>query len=118
MCSEPHLLQLVLLLIVRHLTAIDEGRLLEIAARPATDYDLSSFGLASTSRGVALIRVSLRSGLDDTGAAREVLRLNREAHYLAPLVSLAEGRLIAGSGVGYPVAYHFFLPIVTDPEEG
>lgn len=109
--SEPHLIQLLSLLLIHHAKTLDEGRTAEIVAQNVTREALEEFGVAGERSPMIHLTVAIRSGGQDTHATREMLRTARDSSFASRLVAMAKGRLFIGSSPGRPAVYHLILPV-------
>lgn len=108
--AEPHMIQLLAVLILLHADALDRGNNIEIVAGSADKSPFAEFGLASASSAL-YIRVDRHN----QGAKYSVLRslpLSSEpTKYASTLVRMVGGMLISGSAPDAVNAMHLFLPL-------
>ncbi len=109
--SEPHLIQLLSLLLIHHARTLGEGRSAEIVAQNVTRETLDEFGVSRGHGSLIHLTVAIRSGGEVTQATREMLRTARESNFANRLVAMANGRLFIGSSPGRPAVYHLLLPV-------
>lgn len=108
---DPHVLQLLALLVLRECKALDRGDALQLMASRPTQQMLAQFGL--TIAAARCIHIQLRRSAREASASvlRDTMRHVEESRYAAALVGLAAGRLFIGTGPTAATATHLFLPV-------
>lgn len=105
--AEPHLVQLLAILVVHHRGSLDEGMTAVLSASAGEPSKFAEFGVPAHAAHLSL---SIRGDEDDTAVTREMLRMGRQSTFAARLVALARGRLFVAASPRSPSAYHLFLP--------
>jgi len=108
--TAPHLIQLLALLVLLYVEALERGTTVEVTASDAEKSPFTDFGLALA--GSALyIRID-RGDAQPTFSVLRSLPFSAEpTKYAAGLVRMVGGMLIAGTAPGRPSAMHLFLPL-------
>jgi PAS domain S-box-containing protein len=109
--SDPHITQLLALLLLRDVEALDRGERLHVTATLATADILAEFGLGNPAGRCAYVRVERAHTAERALLLREVTRTLEESRYAATLVNRAGGRLFTGATPSIPSATHLFIPI-------
>lgn len=110
LATEPHMIQLLAVLVLLHADALDRGNGIEVIAGAADQSPFADFGLAFASSAL-YIRVD-RGGEHATYSVLRSLPLSAEpTKYASMLVRMVGGMLIAGSAPGGVHAMHLFLPL-------
>ena len=106
--GDPHLLQLLAVLLMRQLEALDRGERLRLdACRPAKAV-VDRFGLAIPAARCAYIRLARQSAAPNLS---EAMQRTVDSQYAAMLVARAGGRLFIDAMPAAGTATHLFLPI-------
>jgi PAS domain S-box-containing protein len=106
--GDPHLLQLLAVLAMRQLEALDRGERLRLeAARPAKAV-VDRFGLAIPAARCAYLRLARQSAGSNLS---EAMQRTVGSQYAAMLVARAGGRLFMDAMPAAGTATHLFLPI-------
>jgi PAS domain S-box-containing protein len=108
--AEPHMIQLLAVLVLLHADALDRGNDVEITAGPAGASPFADFGLAFASSALYM-RVWQRN----QHATYSVLRIppvsSEPTKYLSGLVRMVGGMLISGTAPDAVNAMHLFLQL-------
>jgi PAS domain S-box-containing protein len=107
--SEPHLIQLLSLLMMLYIDALEEGGSAEIVVGPANESIFAEFGLGEV-EAAAYIRIGRSGGAATYSVLRNVPRSAEPTRYAAALVRMVRGMLIAGASPAQLNAMHLFLP--------
>lgn len=107
--SDPHLVQLLALLMQRHASALESGAKIEIRAEKADAATLSSLGAPRNFSGVYL-RIADGDDRPRFSVLRDLKRAAFPADYAASLVRMLGGRTIEGALPNEPRAIHLLLP--------
>lgn len=111
--AEPHMIQLLAVLILLHADTLDRGGAVEIVAGAADESPFTDFGLAFASSAVYL---RIERGQPATYSVLRSLPLSGEpTKYASALVRMVGGMLISGTAPEGLNAMHLFLPL--DPTE-
>jgi len=108
--AEPHMIQLLAVLILVHADALDRGNGIEIVAGSAEKSPFADFGLAFVSSAV-YIRIDRRSQHATYSVLRSLPLSAEPTKYAAGLVRMVGGMLISGSAPDGLNAMHLFLPL-------
>jgi len=108
--AEPHMIQLLAVLILLHTDALVRGDGIEIVAGSAEKSPFADFGLASVSSAV-YIRIDRRSRHTTYSVLRNLPLSAEPTKYAAGLVRMVGGMLISGSAPDGLNAIHLFLPL-------
>ncbi len=105
--SEPHVLQLLSLLLIRYADALDRGAKAEIEATRAEGSLFTDFGLTPSDPSV-YVRVALRGAARLPSLVRDALQAAAPDDYAAQLVRVVAGMLLREST---PDATHLILAL-------
>lgn len=109
--AEPHMIQLLTVLILLHADALDRGNGIEVIAGAADKSPFADFGLAFASSAL-YIRIDRRNQNTTTYSVLRSLPFAAEpTKYASGLVRMVGGMLISGSAPDALNALHLFLPL-------
>jgi len=108
--TEPHMIQLLAVLILLYGNALDGGSGVEVTAGAAEKSLFTDFGLASASSAM-YIRIDRRNAHATYSVLRSLPHSAEPTKYAAALVRMVGGMLIAGTASGGLNAMHLFLPL-------
>lgn len=107
--TDPQVMQLLAILIMRERRALDEGQRCSVLITRATSALATHFDYAVRAPHLYVsIATAEKSG--PGSILREAMRTRMESKYAALLVGLTGGRLYTGAMPGQPSAAHLFLP--------
>jgi len=110
--AEPHLLQLLSLLILLYVSELDRDARLNIAVKAADNSPFADFGLAAAATSPALyVRIAHQDERATYSVLRTVSGSAESTRYASALVRMVGGMLIAGTAPGRPNSMHLFLPV-------
>jgi PAS domain S-box-containing protein len=112
--SEPHLLQLLSLLLSLYADVMDQGAHIEIESKSAEQSLFAEFGLIAAPSAVYIRIGRAEQGLTYS-VLRNVPRSTEPTRYAAALVRMVGGMLVAGAGPDRLNAMHLFLPASSRP---
>jgi len=107
--SEPHLIQLLSLLVILYTDVLERGGALEIELGLAEHSLFADFGLAAAPSAV-YIRIGRREEKRTYSVVRSVVRSAEPTRYALALVRMVEGLLLAAAAPQQLNALHLFLP--------
>lgn len=108
--SEPHLLQLLALILIRYAGTLDMGARIDVFAGPATESIFADFGFRSR-RPYVYIRFGERTESPSYSLLRDEISAARPTNYAAALVRLVGGWLFEENAGGGSTITHLLLPI-------
>jgi len=108
--SEPHMIQLLAVLILLHARTLDRGGL-EVSAMAADTSPFADFGMAYTSPAL-YVRIDRRSARVAYSVLRSVPFSEEPTKRASALVRMVGGILMAGSAPDGMDAMHLFLPLI------
>ncbi len=108
--SEPHLMQLLSLILVRHFDAMDAGARVAIAARPAAATLFVEFGLPSRTPAVHL-SIARQTASPRTSLLRDVLRPRPSTSFATRLVNAVGGTIVSTATPDQTETTHLILPV-------
>ena len=108
--TGPHMIQLLALLILLHVDALERGANVEVTAGGAEKSPFADFGLAFAPSAL-YIRIDRRDAQPTYSVLRSLPFSAEPTKYAAGLVRMVGGMLIAGTAPGRPSAMHLFLPL-------
>lgn len=109
--AEPHLIQLLSLLLLRYVEALNRGEVVEVVAGTSEQSPFSDFGLIPGTEAPALyIRMDRRDQSPNYSVLRTVSWSAEPTRYVSILVRMVGGMLIAGTAPDETSAMHLFLP--------
>jgi len=111
--TEPHMIQLLALLILLHAEALDRGAEVEVIVGSAEKSPFTDFGLAFAS-SAAYVRIARRDAQPTFSVLRSLAFSAEPTKYTASLVRMVGGMLIAGTAPGRASAMHLFLPLESE----
>ena len=110
--TEPHLIQLLSLLLIRHAEALDSGTVVEISVGTADKSPFTDFALIPASKAGALyIRIDRRERQERYSVLRSAPGFAEPTQYVSALVRMVSGLLIAGTAPNQTSAIHVFMPL-------
>ena len=109
--AEPHMIQLLAVLVLLHADALDRGNGIEIIAGAADKSPFAEFGLAFAPSAL-YIRVDRRSERATYSVLRSLPLSSEPTKYASALVRMVGGMLISGTAPDAVNAMHLFLPLV------
>lgn len=110
--TEPHLIQLLSLLILRYADALQRGSALEVTAAANEKSPFAEFGLIAGKAVQAMyIRLDRRDRQTSYSVLRNVPPFAEPTQYVSALVRMVGGMLIAGIAPDEVSAMHLFLPL-------
>jgi PAS domain S-box-containing protein len=109
--TEPHMIQLLAVLILLHTDALDRGNGIEITAGAAEQSPFADFGLAFASPAL-YIRIDRRHRPATYSILRTLPTSAEPTKYASGLVRMVGGMLISGTAPEGSNAMHLFLPLV------
>jgi len=107
--TEPHLIQLLAVLVLLYADTLDRGSDVEVTAGPAEKSLFTDFGLAFASSAM-YIRIDRRNAHASYTVLRSLPLSAEPTKYVAALVRMVGGMLIAGTAPEGLSAMHLFLP--------
>jgi PAS domain S-box-containing protein len=107
--TDPQVMQLLALLIMRDRRTLDEGERCDVFITRATSTLAAHFDYAVRAPHL-YVRLSTAEKSGPGSILREAMRTRMESRYAALLVGLTGGRLYTGAMPGQPSAAHLFLP--------
>jgi PAS domain S-box-containing protein len=110
--SEPHIVQLLALLILLYSDALDRGAEIEVAAGSAEKSPFAEFGLAADAPALYL-RIDRRDERPSYSVLRSLPFTTEPTKYTSALVRMVGGMLISGTAPGRLSALHLFLPLTS-----
>jgi PAS domain S-box-containing protein len=108
--TEPHLIQLLALLILLYADALDGGAGVDFTAGTAEKSPFADFGLAFASSAL-YIRIDRRDAQPTYSVLRSLPFSAEPTKYASALVRMVGGMLIAGAAPDRLSAMHLFLPL-------
>jgi PAS domain S-box-containing protein len=108
--TEPHMIQLLALLVLLYADALDRGALLDVSAGTAERSPFADFGLTSTSSAL-YVRIDRRDAQPTYSVLRNLSFSAEPTRYASALVRMVGGMLIAGTAPDRLSAMHLFLPL-------
>lgn len=108
--TEPHMIQLLALLILLHVDALERGAKVEVTAGGIEKSPFADFGLASAPSAL-YIRIDRRDAQPTYSVLHSLPFSAEPTRYAASLVRMVGGMLLAGTAPGRPSAMHLFLPL-------
>lgn len=108
--AEPHMIQLLAVLILLHADALDRGNGIEIVAGAADKSPFADFGLAFASPAL-YIRIDRRKQSSTYSVLRSLPISAEPTKYASGLVRMVGGILISGTAPEGSNALHLFLPL-------
>ena len=108
--SEPHMMQLLAVLILLHADALDRGSGIEIVAGAAEESPFGDFGLAFASPAL-YIRIARRNQPATFSVLRNLPLSAEPTRYASALVRMVGGMLMSGTAPEGSNAMHLFLPL-------
>jgi hypothetical protein len=108
--AEPHVIQLLAVLVLLHADALDRGVGLEIVAGAADKSPFADFGLAFASSAL-YIRIDRRSQQPTYSVLRSLPLAAEPTKYASGLVRMVGGMLMSGTAPDGLNAIHLFLPL-------
>ncbi len=108
--TEPHMIQLLAVLILLHADALDRGTGIEIRAGAADKSPFADFGLAFASPAL-YIRIDRRNPQTTYSVLRTLPMSAEPTKYASGLVRMVNGMLISGTAPEGSNAMHLFLPL-------
>ena len=108
--AEPHMIQLLAVLILLHADALDRGNAIEITAGPADQSPFADFGLAFASPAL-YIRIDRRNRHATYSVLRTLPISAEPTRYASGLVRMVGGMLISSAAPEGSNAMHLFLPL-------
>jgi len=109
--AEPHLIQLLAILLLRYAEALDEGAVVEFKAGTAEDSPFAAFGLINSGVAALYLRLDRREERATYSVLRNVRDPVRPRQYASALVRMVGGLLIEGAAPERTNATHLFLPL-------
>jgi len=107
--SEPHLIQLLSLLVLLYVDVLERGGAVEIELGPAERSLFADFGIAAAPSAVYL-RIGRGQEEPTYSVVRNVVRSAEPTRYALALVRMVNGTLLAGAAPQRLNAMHLFLP--------
>ena len=108
--TEPHMIQLLALLLLLYADALDRGAGVEVTARTAEQSPFADFGLADAPSGL-YVRIDRRDAQPTFSVLRSLPFSAEPTKYASALVRMVGGMLIAGTAPDRPSAMHLLLPL-------
>lgn len=108
--AEPHMIQLLAVMILLHADTLDRGSALEIVAGSADQSPFADFGLAFASAAL-YIRIERRNQPATYSVLRSLPLAAEPTKYASALVRMVGGMLISSTAPEGLNAMHLFLPL-------
>jgi PAS domain S-box-containing protein len=108
--AEPHMIQLLAVLVLLHADTLDRGNGIEIIAGAADESPFRDFGLAFVSPAV-YVRIARRDQRATYSVLRSLPISAEPTKYASGLVRMVGGMLISGAAPEGSDAMHLFLPL-------
>jgi PAS domain S-box-containing protein len=108
--AEPHMIQLLAVLVLLHADALDRGHGVEINAGAADKSPFADFGLAFASSALYM-RVEPRNQQATYSVLRNLPLSSEPTKYVSGLVRMVGGMLISGTTPDAVNTIHLFLPL-------
>ena len=109
--SEPHLVQLLSVLLLQYADALDRKMVVEFTARTAENSPFAEFGLVGAATPAVYIRLDRKEERPVFSVLRNIPDPVRPRQYAPALVRMVGGLLIAGTAPERTTAMHLFLPM-------
>lgn len=110
--SEPHLIQLLSILLLRYADALDGRGTVEFVAKTADDSPFAEFGLVNRPAAALYVRFDRHEDRATYSVLRNLPDAVQPRQYASALVRMVGGLLIAGTAPERMNAMHLFLPTV------
>lgn len=108
--AEPHIIQLLSLLVLLFADLLDERGLVEVVMGVAEQSLFADFDMASSTPGV-YIRIGKREEQSGYSVLRSLSTASEPTRFASALVRMVGGKLIASGGPAHLKAVHLFLPV-------
>jgi len=108
--TEPHMTQLLALLLLLHADALDRSRKVKVLAGGAEQSPFADFGLAITSSAL-YIRIDRADASPAYSVLRSLPMTSEPTKYVSALVRTVGGMLVAGTSPERASAMHLVLPL-------